>query len=91
MPYIFLIGVAIELKNITNLFFTRRVILKKRAANATIKGYLYQFDYSLLKILESENDDDIFIIEGSEDIDIYDTDTSVHVQCKYYEGTEYNH
>lgn len=65
--------------------------MKKRAANATIKGYLYQFDYSLLKILESENDNDTFIIEGSEDIDIYDTDTSVHVQCKYYEGTEYNH
>lgn len=65
--------------------------MTNRAANATIKGYLYQFDYSLLKILESENDDDTFVIEGAEDIDIYDTDTSMHVQCKYYEGTEYNH
>lgn len=45
----------------------------------------------MLKILESENDDDTFVIEGAEDIDIYDTDTSMHVQCKYYEGTEYNH
>ncbi|HCM1472259.1 TPA: hypothetical protein N2917_000708 [Vibrio parahaemolyticus] len=65
--------------------------MTNRAANATIKGYLYQFDYSLLKILESENDDDTFVIEGAEDIDIHDADTSMHVQCKYYEGTDYNH
>ncbi|MGF1756650.1 hypothetical protein L4D76_01620 [Photobacterium sagamiensis] len=65
--------------------------MTSRAANATIKGYLYQFDYSVLKILETRDDNESFVIEGTEDIDIHDETTSKHVQCKYYEATEYNH
>jgi hypothetical protein len=31
------------------------------------------------------------VVEGIEDIDLEDGDDSALVQCKYYEGTEYNH
>src|SRR3546814_1207368 len=30
-------------------------------------------------------------VEGIEDIDLNDGSASAFVQCKYYEGTEYNH
>ena len=41
-----------------------------RQADSTIKGYLYQFNKSILEILKAE-DDDIITLEGViEDIDI---------------------
>ena len=30
-------------------------------------------------------------IEGIEDVDITTIDNKLAIQCKYYEGTEYNH
>lgn len=61
-----------------------------RSANATILGYLYQFDFSINKILDSQENDEIEL-EGLEDIDItQDNETNLY-QCKYYSGTEYNH
>ena len=61
-----------------------------RSANATIKGYLYQFDQTIVRLLEATKHGSI-TVEGVEDIDLNDGDKSTFVQCKYYESTEYNH
>lgn len=61
-----------------------------RSATATIKGYLYQFDQTIVRLLEASRYGSI-TVEGVEDIDLDDGGESAFVQCKYYEGTEYNH
>ena len=61
-----------------------------RSATATIKGYFYQFDQTIVQLLEASKHGSI-TVEGVEDIDLDDGDESAFVQCKYYEGTEYNH
>ena len=61
-----------------------------RSATATIKGYFYQFDQTIVRLLEATKHGSI-TVEGVEDIDLDDGDESAFVQCKYYEGTEYNH
>lgn len=62
-----------------------------RAATDTIRGYFYQFDYSIFSILNLQNDSDSITVEGIEDIDISTATETTAVQCKYYEKTEYNH
>lgn len=62
-----------------------------RDAVSTIRGYFYQFDYSMIKLLELENETDTVCIEGIEDVDINDGNNIYLHQCKCYEGTEYNH
>ena len=64
--------------------------MKDRSATATIKGYFYQFDQTIVRLLESSKNASV-IVEGIEDIDLNDGEDSAFVQCKYYEGTEYNH
>lgn len=54
-----------------------------RAADATIKGYYYQFDTSILKLLELGADADSITIEGIEDIDINTATDATTIQCKY--------
>ena len=54
-----------------------------REAFATIKGYYYQFDTSILKLMELQNDSDSIIVEGIEDIDINTANENTTVQCKY--------
>lgn len=61
-----------------------------RSATATIKGYFYQFNQTIVRLLEATKLGSI-TVEGVEDIDLDDGDASAFVQCKYYEGTEYNH
>lgn len=61
-----------------------------RSASATIKGYFYQFDQTIVQLLEATEHGSV-TVEGVEDIDLNDGDGSAFVQCKYYEGTEYNH
>ncbi|GAB4061476.1 DUF4297 family anti-phage-associated protein [Uliginosibacterium sediminicola] len=61
-----------------------------RSATATIKGYFYQFDQTIVRLLEGSEHASV-TVEGIEDIDIDDGNDSAFVQCKYYEGTEYNH
>jgi hypothetical protein len=61
-----------------------------RSATATIKGYFYQFDQTIVQLLEATKHGNI-TVEGVEDIDLDDGGQSAFVQCKYYEGTEYNH
>jgi hypothetical protein len=62
-----------------------------RSANATIKGYFYQFDHTILKILQASSSNSSVVIEGIEDVDIEDGNHTTLVQCKCYEGTDYNH
>lgn len=64
--------------------------MTNRSANATIKGYFYQFDQTIVRLLEGSKNASV-TVEGIEDIDLDDGDDSAFVQCKYYEGTEYNH
>jgi hypothetical protein len=62
-----------------------------RSAVSTIVGYFYQFDHSILSILNLATATDQVDIECIEDIDVHTADQSTAIQCKYYEKTEYNH
>lgn len=64
--------------------------MRSRSAVDTIKGYYYQFDYSIYRLLNLSNDSDAIVIEGIEDIDISTNDEEVAIQCKYYSKTKYN-
>lgn len=64
--------------------------MTNRSASATIKGYFYQFDQTIVRLLEASKTASV-TVEGIEDIDLDDGNESALVQCKYYEGTEYNH
>ncbi|KAB3531057.1 hypothetical protein F8154_13360 [Alkaliphilus pronyensis] len=65
--------------------------MRDRTAINTIKGYFYQFDYSILTILELRENTETVTIEGIEDIDISELESDTAAQCKYYASTEYNH
>jgi len=58
-----------------------------RSADYTIQGFLYQFNKTLLEILNSNNDS-IITIEGIEDIDIESKSDIELVQCKYHESSK---
>jgi len=62
-----------------------------RTAIDTIRGYYYQFDYTIVSLLNLPNNTDSIVVEGVEDIDIKTATEITAVQCKYYEKTEYNH
>ncbi|WGV12559.1 hypothetical protein QJS82_10295 [Psychrobacter maritimus] len=65
--------------------------MSDRSAIHTIKGYFYQFDYTILQILNQQNLENRLTLEEIEDLDIEAADETTAVQCKYYEKTEYNH
>ena len=65
--------------------------MSNRTAIDTIKGYFYQFDLSIEKLLNLLNDNDEITVEGVEDIDLKTSTETTAVQCKYYSKTEYNH
>ncbi|ROM71903.1 hypothetical protein BK653_08455 [Pseudomonas brassicacearum] len=65
--------------------------MSSREATEAITGYFYQFDKTILEILQSKKDDNIISVEGIEDIDITSPLEKTTIQCKYYAGTEYNH
>lgn len=67
----------------------RVLTMTERSATATIKGYFYQFDQTIVRLLEATKYGSI-TVEGVEDVDLDDGDESAFVQCKYYEGTEYS-
>ena len=59
-----------------------------RVANYTIKGFLYQFNVTLLAILDSQ-ENSVTTVEGLiEDIDIADADQITAFQCKYHESVD---
>ncbi|CAA9197693.1 DUF4297 family anti-phage-associated protein [Flavobacterium sp. NPDC079362] len=62
-----------------------------RTAIDTIKGYFYQFDFTIVKLLELDKDTDAIIVEGIEDVEINSATEEIAIQCKYYAKTEYNH
>lgn len=62
-----------------------------RSAVDTIRGYFYQFDLSILSVLQLTSPDDSVEIECTEDIDIRTATDVTATQCKYYAKTEYNH
>lgn len=62
-----------------------------RSAVNTIRGYFYQFDLTILSILQLQSLDHVIEIECVEDIDIHKADEVTATQCKYYAKTEYNH
>ena len=65
--------------------------MSNRSANATIKGYFYQFDHTIVQILSATSTTTVVTVEGIEDVDLETGGESVLTQCKYYEGTEYVH
>lgn len=62
-----------------------------RTAIDTIRGFLYQFDYSIVSLLKLDRGIDTLCVEGVEDVDIKTATETTAIQCKYYEKTEYNH
>lgn len=62
-----------------------------RSAVETIRGYFYQFDYSILRVLRLSDPGGSIAVECIEDVDIRTATEVTAVQCKYYSGTEYNH
>lgn len=62
-----------------------------RSAVDTIRGYFYQFDLSILSVLQLPSLEDSIEIECVEDIDIRTANDVTATQCKYYAKTEYNH
>ncbi|WP_228378377.1 hypothetical protein [Chryseobacterium sp. CCH4-E10] len=65
--------------------------MKERTAIDTIKGYFYQFDFAIVKLLELGRDTETIVIEGIEDIDINTATEETAIQCKYHSKVEYNH
>ncbi|MDQ0068181.1 DUF4297 family anti-phage-associated protein [Chryseobacterium lathyri] len=65
--------------------------MKERTAIDTIKGYFYQFDFAIVKLLELKKDSETIVIEGIEDIDIDTATEETAIQCKYHAKKEYNH
>lgn len=65
--------------------------MTNRSAVDTIRGYFYQFDMSILSVLNLNSPDDSIEIECIEDVDIRTATDLTATQCKYYAKTEYNH
>lgn len=59
--------------------------MSSRSADASIRGYTYQFLHTILDILNQE-DSAIHTIEGIEDLDIYNADIAQLCQYKYHKG-----
>ena len=57
--------------------------INNREASATIRGYIFQFDATIRKILAS-NAGDLCTVEDVEDFDIHTSALSSFFQCKYY-------
>lgn len=59
-----------------------------RVADSTIKGFIYQFNKTILEILDSPTA--TIHVEGIvEDVDKYEADNSITaIQCKYHESSE---
>ena len=63
--------------------------LNSRAAHASIAGYLYQFDKSILEVLKA-SDGSTVVLEGYEDVDLRNPGAIVAIQCKYHEAGKFS-
>lgn len=57
----------------------------QREATATIRGYIYQFDASILAVLDATGGDTV-TVEGVEDFDVLSENADTYGQVKYYEA-----
>ena len=57
-----------------------------RVADYAIQGFLYQFNKTLLAIVESSDEAEITVEGLIEDIDVHEPITTTAIQCKYHEG-----
>jgi len=57
-----------------------------RTADYAIQGFLYQFNKTLLAIIESSDQAEITVEGLIEDIDVHEPITTTAIQCKYHEG-----
>lgn len=62
---------------------------KDRSAHASIKGYCYQFDRTIIEILEADANTEV-LIEGLEDIDLLGASRDSAVQVKYWASKKYS-
>lgn len=62
---------------------------EKRSASPTIAGYLYQFERSVIELLQLDRPEDVIRVEGIEDIDIWSSTETV-VQIKYYSAKKFS-
>ena len=60
-----------------------------RQANSTIKGYLYQFNKSILEILNADDEASITLEGVIEDIDIQLPNATTTIQCKYHDDSKF--
>ena len=59
-----------------------------RTADYTIQGFIYQFNKTLLEVL-NDNEDSIITVEGIiEDIEVITPQVTKAIQCKYHEANE---
>ncbi len=65
-------------------------MMSNRSAEASIKGYNYQFLHTIKDILENESDTYENIVEGIEDLDIDNGNEKKLIQYKYHEEKSYN-
>ncbi|MDH8677420.1 hypothetical protein QE109_04635 [Fusibacter bizertensis] len=63
--------------------------MSDRNASASLLGYDYQLIHTFIDILNANKDDAIITIEGIEDLDIEDEDSSYLIQYKYHELENY--
>jgi hypothetical protein len=57
-----------------------------RVANYPIQGFIYQFNKTLLAILDSTDDAKVTVEGLIEDIDIIEPLKTTAIQCKYHES-----
>ena len=57
-----------------------------RTANDTIMGFNYQFNKSILEILNADADTQIRLEGFIEDLDLFKGKDTIGIQCKYYES-----
>ena len=59
-----------------------------RAADYAIKGFLYQFNKTLLEILNSSDGSSITVEGIVEDVEIVTSSVMIAIQCKYHEASK---
>jgi hypothetical protein len=57
-----------------------------RVADYAIQGFLYQFNKTLLSIIEASDEAEITVEGLIEDIDVHEPIVTIAIQCKYHEG-----
>lgn len=58
-----------------------------RTADYTIKGFLYQFNKTILEILRADDSATVNIEGVIEDVEIVTSTTTIGIQCKYHEAS----